>query len=417
MSKSKKIIKATAGFVKNKSIVIREFLGKSTIVMKEFLSSQASAGIILFIFAVFAALIANSGYYDIYKSFFAFQIPIDIPVLDIYKKMDLKLWIDDGFMAIFFLLVGLELKREVSIGELSSKAKVSLPLFAAIGGVIFPMAIYWFFNHSDPAAIRGVAIPAATDIAFAVGILSLFGNRISYSLKIFLVALAIIDDLIAILIIAIFYTEELHTNFLLLAGITMVILFGLNRARISSLIPYLLLAPILWLFVLKSGIHATIAGVALAMFIPLSRDKAVSSPAKKLEHFLHMPVAYLILPIFAFANSGVVFDGFSIDTLLNKVVLGIILGLFIGKQLGIMLMAWLLYKMKICKFMDNIRWLEFYGVAVLTGVGFTMSLFIGNLAFSSEHMMDNVKIGVIFGSLFSAIYGSLILFIATRKKI
>jgi NhaA family Na+:H+ antiporter len=197
----------------------------------------------------------------------------------------------------------------------------------------------------------------------------------------------------------------------------MVILFGLNRARISSLIPYLLLAPILWLFVLKSGIHATIAGVALAMFIPLSRDKAVSSPAKKLEHFLHMPVAYLILPIFAFANSGVVFDGFSIDTLLNKVVLGIILGLFIGKQLGIMLMAWLLYKMKICKFMDNIRWLEFYGVAVLTGVGFTMSLFIGNLAFSSEHMMDNVKIGVIFGSLFSAIYGSLILFIATRKKI
>ena len=405
----KKIIKKTAGLVK-------EALGKGTKTMKEFLSSQAASGIILFCFAVFAALVANSSHYDFYKYVFSYQIPLDIPSLHIYKEMDLKLWIDDGFMAVFFLLVGLELKREMLIGELSSKAKMALPTIAAIGGVVVPIAIYWIFNHSDPHAIRGAAIPAATDIAFAIGILSLFGKRVTYSLRVFLVALAIIDDLIAILIIAIFYTAKIDLTYLGLAFLIIALLFTLNRLRVLSLLPYLILAPFLWMFVLKSGVHATIAGVTLAMFIPLSKNPEIKSPAKTLEHYLHTPVSYFILPTFAFANSGVVLDHFSIETILNSIVLGIILGLFIGKQLGIVLMVWIAEKLKICKFEGNVQWLEFYGVAVLTGVGFTMSLFIGNLAFSSEEMIDNVRIGVIFGSLLSAIYGSLILIFATKNK-
>lgn len=380
------------------------------------LDSQAIGGMLLFVSAILAVVIVNSSNYQAYQDFFSKIIPLNLPSLSIYKQMDLKLWIDDGLMAVFFLLVGLELKREILIGELSSKEKVIFPVFSALGGVIFPILIFYLINQNHPENLVGAAIPAATDIAFVIAILSLFGNKISHSLKIFLVALAIIDDLIAILIIAIFYTKNLDLTYLNYAFMAILLLSILNFFKIKSLIPYLLIAPFLWIFVLKSGIHATIAGVAFAMFIPFDRESHKNSPAQFLERVLHAPVSYLILPIFAFANSGIMLNNFSFEILSDKLVLGIIFGLFFGKQIGITLAAYILNRLKICCFFEEIKFIEFYGVAILAGIGFTMSLFIGNLAFDNIDMINKVKVGVILGSLLSAIAGCIVLKIAIKAK-
>lgn len=384
--------------------------------MREFLYAQASAGVTLFCAAVLAVIVVNSSYNSIYQGILAMPFPINLSFLSIYKDMNIKLWIDDGLMAIFFLLVGLELKREIVIGELSSKSKIIPPLLAAIGGVLLPILIYYFINSNNPENLRGAAIPAATDIAFAIGVLSLFGNKISHSLRVFLVALAIIDDLIAILIIAFFYSSNIDLSYLNYALVATLLLFCLNKLNISSLVPYLLIAPFLWFFVLKSGIHPTIAGVILAFFIPLGFNKKNISPAKSLEHHLHIPVTYLILPIFAFANSGIILSHFSVEVFTSKIVLGIIAGLFVGKQLGISLMVYILHKFKLYQLPKDTSCLEFYGVSVIAGIGFTMSLFIGNLAFLSADIIDKVRVGVVSGSLLSGVFGFVILKIATKHK-
>lgn len=394
-------------------------------ITKEFLHTQAAGGLVLFASAVVAMFIYNSNFASYYNDFFTTNLPLNLSFLSIYKQMDIKMWIDDGLMAIFFLLVGLELKREIVIGELSSKSKITLPFLAAIGGVVIPILIYCFINFGDPNNLRGAAIPAATDIAFAIGVLSLFGNKISYSLKVFLVALAIIDDLIAILIIALFYSSNIDLHYLNYALLTTLMLFCFNRIKIISLIPYLLVAPFLWVFVLKSGVHATIAGVILAFFIPLGVNRNIinsidtpisihNSPLKLLEHFLHIPVAYFILPIFAFANSGIVISGINQNIFFDKIVLGIIFGLFFGKQIGIFSIVYLLEKLKICQFFKDASWLEFYGVAIIAGIGFTMSLFIGNLAFIDPEIIYKVRVGVVCGSLLSGVIGIIVLKIATK---
>ena len=392
--------------------------------IKEFMNSQSSSGIILFCSAVLAVVVVNSNFTQIYYDLLSISLPLNLPFLSIYKGMDLKLWIDDGLMAVFFLLVGLELKREIVVGELSSKSKITLPFFAGIGGVVMPILIYYFINFNYSQNFRGAAIPAATDIAFAIGVLSLFGNKIPYSLKVFLVALAIIDDLIAIIIIAVFYSSNIDLGYLGYAFLTVLLLGCFNAMNIVRLLPYLLVAPFLWVFVLKSGIHPTIAGVALALTIPLNSGNKNHSPsktppirpAKFLENCLHFPVSYFILPIFAFANSGIILNHFSWAIFTDQMVLGIILGLFFGKQIGIYLIVYLLCKFKFCQFFKNASWLEFYGVSVIAGVGFTMSLFIGNLAFTNPDIIDKVRVGVVCGSLLSGIFGFIILRIATKHK-
>ncbi len=404
-----------------KFILVRSLKYKLMVNAKEnkfywkFLNSQTFGGLALFLSALLAVFVVNSNLASFYHNFFSISLPLDLPFLSIFKEMNLKLWIDDGLMAVFFLLIGLELKREIMIGELSSKSKMILPFFAAIGGVVLPVLIYSFVNISDANNLRGAAIPAATDIAFVVGVLSLFGNKISHSLKIFLVALAIIDDLIAILIIAFFYSDNLDFLYLTYASLTVLLLCLFNKFKVSNLATYLLVAPFLWIFVLKSGIHPTISGMVLALFIPLDSNK--KSPTKFLERVLHVPVTYIILPIFAFANSGIILNNFSFEIFSNKIVLGIVLGLFLGKQLGISLAVYLLQKFKFCKFFKDTKWLEFYGVAVVAGIGFTMSLFIGNLAFSCPDIIDKIKVGVICGSLLSGIFGFIILKIATQHKL
>jgi NhaA family Na+:H+ antiporter len=395
--------------------MVRQRLAK---VMRAFLEMQAASGVILFVFAVLALIAANSSYADTYQRLLLVNFPINLSFLSIYKDMSVKLWIDDFLMAIFFLLVGLELKRELAIGELSSKSQAVLPFFAALGGVAIPALIFFAMNIGDADSMRGVAVPTATDIAFAIGVLSLFGNKVPNSLRVFLVALAIIDDLIAILIITIFYSNDIHFQYLAYAFSTTVLLFFLNKAKVLSLTPYLLIAPLLWLFVLKSGVHATVAGVILAFFIPVSikNNKGVS-PLHSLEHKLHSPVSYFVLPIFAFANSGVDLSNFSFSIFSENLVMGIMCGLFIGKQVGVAGAVYLLNKFKICGFFKGVSWMQFYGVAVLTGIGFTMSLFIGNLAFANHsHLFNQVKIGVIAGSILSGVFGAFILWISSRNK-
>ena len=385
--------------------------------LKDFIKSESAVGILLFISVIFSTLIANSSFFDSYHNFFAALIPLNIPLVGIYKEMNLRMWVNDALMAIFFLLIGLELKREILIGELSSVSKIILPLAGAIGGVILPALIYANINFNDETNLRGWAIPTATDIAFAIGILAIFGNKISNSLKIFLVALAVIDDLIAILIIAIFYSNDLALIYLDFALVILLALFALNRFKIGSLWPYMILGSILWILILKSGIHATIAGVLLAFFIPVHSRKTGISPMQKLETYLHLPVNYLILPLFAFANSGIVFSDFSGEIFCDPIFIGIVLGLFFGKQLGITLMIFILVKLKIVKFFKNISWMEFYGISIIAGVGFTMSLFIGGLAFDIDSSMTNkVAAAVITGSLLSIIFGILVISFAIKRK-
>jgi len=322
----------------------------------------------------------------------------------------LLLWINDGLMAIFFFLVGLEIKREIIEGRLSSIQKAALPIIAAIGGMIVPALIYAIFNLEDPTALKGWAIPAATDIAFALGILALLGSRVPIALKVFLLALAIIDDLGAIIIIALFYTSELSVEVLAIAAIGMGVLGYLNYRGVTRLAPYLVTGLVIWVCVLKSGVHATLAGVIIALFIPLRlRDTQDQSPLKVVEHGLAPWVAFGIMPIFAFANAGVSLSGLSFDDLFAGIPLGIALGLFLGKQIGIMGFVWGGVRLGIAKLPDGASWSQIYGISMLAGIGFTMSLFIGTLAFSDPEHAAAVRIGVLAGSIASAILGFLLL--------
>ena len=391
-----------------------------TKVMKDFLQSESSGGIILILFTVLAFIVVNSDLNHLYHSVLSSKASLNIPLLYIYKDLTVKEWINDGFMAIFFLLVGLELKREIVRGELSSKSKVILPIIAAMGGVMVPAIIYSNFNFYDQTQLRGWAIPTATDIAFAVGVLNIFGKKIANSLKIFLIALAIIDDLIAILIIVLFYSHNINVAYLDLAFLIIICLFIFNKLKINNLLLYLASGIVLWALILKSGVHPTISGVILAFFIPISpktRKHDLNSPLHRLEKSLYGPVSYIILPTFAFANAGIDLSMVSGDMLLHNVVLGIALGLFLGKQIGVGCSVLLLSKLNIIPFFRNANWLEFYGVALLTGIGFTMSLFIANLSFDyAEGLINEAIMGVMLGSFLSAVTGCIVLLFAIKNK-
>lgn len=382
---------------------------------RNFLKLEASAGILLAFSAFLAILIVNFGFDELYQDFLS--IPVVIAVGSLIIDKPLLLWINDGLMAIFFLLVGLEIKREILEGQLSTKDQVILPLIAALGGLMMPALIYAFINWHDKEALHGWAIPAATDIAFALGVITLLGRKVPESLKICLVAIAIIDDLAAIIIIALFYTSKLSLIALFFAALSVISLAILNRKNVTAIAPYMIIGFILWVCVLKSGVHATLAGVIVAMFIPLKiKDSDDHSPARKLERGLHNWVAYSILPIFAFANAGVSLHGFSLSMLTNNITLGIILGLFFGKQLGVMMMTSIICALRICKLPNNVNWLQYYGMALITGIGFTMSLFIGSLTFDNSDQQSSVRIGVIVGSLLSGLFGYLILLYAHNRQ-
>lgn len=376
-----------------------------------FLKLESASGILLMIAAVLAMIIANSPFSYLYESLL--DVPVEIRIGALHIAKPLILWINDGLMAVFFFLIGLELKRELMEGALSNPKNLVLPTFAAIGGMLVPAIIYASINWNDPVAVNGWAIPAATDIAFALGILAFFGNRVPIALKVFLVSLAIMDDMGAIIIIAIFYTSDLSTSSLITATASIIVLFFLNHYKMKHLPPYLLVGLILWIAVLKSGVHATLAGVLLAFFIPLkTTSDNEQSLAKSLEHDLHGTVSFVIIPIFAFANAGVSLDGLSLSSILEPVPLGIILGLFFGKQIGVILFSFIAIKLKVASLPENVNWKQLYGVSFLCGIGFTMSLFIGSLAFEqngTEAIFLNDRLGILIGSTISAITGYLYL--------
>ena len=375
--------------------------------IQEFIRLETSGGVVLMIAAIFAMIIANTPLSATYDLILGTYIKVGIGNFEIAKPA--ILWINDGLMAIFFFLVGLEIKREVLAGELSSFDKAILPIMAAIGGMAVPGIIFAIVNWGTPENLNGWAIPTATDIAFALGILALIGSRAPIALKIFLLAIAIIDDLGAIVIIAIFYTSELSINALSISMIGFAAAIALNRLGIQRTAPYLLVGIIVWVFVLKSGIHATLAGVLIAFTIPLKTKNEDEALLYKMEHGLHPWVAFLILPVFAFANAGVNFTGIGIDDLLQPLTLGIAVGLFLGKQIGVFLATWIGVKSGIARLPENVSWKHVYGVACLTGVGFTMSLFIGSLAFTTADVMNAVRLGVVLGSVLSGIIGYLLL--------
>ena len=376
--------------------------------IQDFLKLETSAGFVLMAVALLALLANNSPLSGLYSSFLSTPVEVQFGAFEIAKP--LLLWINDGLMAIFFFLVGLEIKNEVMDGELSSFDKAALPIFAAIGGIMVPALVYVYFNISDPIAIQGWAIPAATDIAFALGVLALVGSRVPVSLKILLLAVAIIDDLAAIIIIALFYTQDLSLVALGWGGVGTLGLIALNRMGVMRITPYALIGVFIWACVLKSGVHATLAGVVTALAIPLkSKNPEESSPLHRAEHGLHVWVAFLILPLFAFANAGVSLAGISVSDLLAPLPLGIALGLFLGKQVGVFCFAWLAVKTGLAKLPSGTNWGQIYGVACLTGVGFTMSLFIGTLAFDGDEMLNSVRLGVLMGSIASGILGYVLL--------
>jgi NhaA family Na+:H+ antiporter len=381
--------------------------------IQEFIRLETSGGIILMIAAVLAMIIANSPLATAYDAILGTYIKVGIGSFEIAKPA--ILWINDGLMAIFFFLVGLEIKREVLAGELSSFDKAILPIMAAIGGMAVPGLIYAIINWGTPENLNGWAIPTATDIAFALGILALIGSRAPVALKIFLLAIAIIDDLGAIVIIAVFYTSQLSINALTISILGFAVAIVLNRMGIQRTAPYLLVGIVMWVFVLKSGVHATLAGVLIALTIPLKSKNEDEALLYKMEHGLHPWVAFLILPIFAFANAGVNFTGIGIDDLLQPLTLGIAVGLFLGKQIGVFLATWIGVKSGIARLPENVTWRHVYGVACLTGVGFTMSLFIGSLAFDAADEMNAVRLGVVLGSVLSGLFGFVLLKSAAPK--
>lgn len=381
--------------------------------MKEIRNAEASPGIVLMIAAAAALIASNSEFISSYYSFIQAPVAVRIGELEIAKSA--LLWINDGLMAVFFFLVGLEIKRELVEGELSSVDKAALPAIAALGGMIGPALIYVAVNWGgDPAAMNGWAIPAATDIAFALGVLALMGKRAPVALKTFLLALAIIDDLGAIIIIALFYTADLSTNMLMFAGIGFLIALALNRIGIRSLAPYVIIGVIMWVCVLKSGVHATLAGVLIALCVPLkARDG--SSPLLRAEHALAPWVSFFVLPLFAFGNAGVALAGLSIEQLLAPVPLGIALGLILGKQIGVFGASFLAVRLGVASLPKGVNWPQIYALSCLAGIGFTMSLFIGSLAFNSAEAMDQVKLGVLAGSIVSGVVGYVVLQVACRR--
>ena len=390
-------------------------------VLKDFFRLEAAGGILLALAAFAALIIANTPLFDFYHYILndvQFRIGFsDSHGGDLLLKKSLLLWINDGLMAIFFFLVGLEIKRELLEGELSSRTRALLPALAAVGGMVVPALIFWSLNQHDPVAAQGWAIPAATDIAFALGVLSLLGSRAPVSLKILLTAIAVIDDLGAIIIIALFYSHDVYYGPLGVAAGALVVLFFLNRRGVVSIAPYILTGIILWVAVLESGIHATLAGVVAALFIPLRDSKHPEhSPLKHLEHALHPWVAFGILPVFAFANAGVPFHGMGLESLLEPVTLGIILGLFVGKQLGIFSILFLAIKTGLSPKPDQASWIQLYAVSCLCGIGFTMSLFIGGLAYEGTEMQAAVRLGVLIASLLSAATGYALLRYAQPQK-
>lgn len=383
---------------------------KTSEYIKNFLKMESSAGILLMIATVLAIIASNSPLQSLYELLFSTPLEVRIGQLEIAKP--LLLWINDGLMAVFFFLVGLELKRELIEGELSDKKNIILPGVGAIGGMAIPAAIYVFFNLDDPVALKGWAIPAATDIAFALGVLSLLGSKVPTTIKIFLTSLAIFDDIGAILIIALFYTENISFIALLVVALCIPILILLNKKDVVDKSPYIFVGIIMWIATLKSGVHATLAGVVLAMFIPLkSKSDPEISPLKTLEHDLHSVVAYFILPIFAFANAGLNLSNVGVAQLLHGVPLGIALGLFFGKQIGIFGFCWFVVKTKLATLPGGMNWMRLYGTAAICGIGFTMSLFIGSLAFeeTGQNLLFDERLGIIVGSLASAILGYFIL--------
>ncbi|QVI69688.1 Na+/H+ antiporter NhaA [Pseudomonas syringae] len=366
-----------------------------------FFAAESAGGLVLMAAALAALIVANSPLAD---SYFA-------ALHAVFAGLSVSHWINDGLMAIFFMLVGLEIKREVLAGQLASWNQRALPGFAALGGMVVPALIYVAFNWGRPDTIGGWAIPAATDIAFALGVLSLLGKRVPLSLKIFLSALAILDDLGAVLIIALFYTSDLSIPMLLAALGSIAVLVALNRLGVKKLLPYLIVGALLWFFMLQSGIHATLAGVALALCIPLGKpDDEARSPLLHLEEKLHPWVAFVVVPIFGFANAGVSLSGITADKLVDPVPLGVALGLLFGKQIGIFAMAALAIRAGLARLPDGSNWGQLYGVAALCGIGFTMSLFIGALAFpGTPELVDEVKVGVLIGSVLSAVLGVVVL--------
>jgi len=380
--------------------------------IEEFIKKESSSGILLIIATILALTLKNSMFSEYYAAFLA--TPVEVRFADLQIAKPLLLWINDGLMAIFFLLIGLEVKREFLEGQLSTPSQIALPGIAAIGGMVVPACVYIFINQGDATAMRGWAIPTATDIAFALGVLALLGNRVPLSLKVFLMALAIIDDLGAIIIIALFYTVELSTLSIVVAGLALTTLIIMNRLGVAKKAAYLIVGTILWISVLKSGVHATLAGVALAFTIPLNcvkKDSGESfSMSKEMEHDLHYWVAFFILPLFAFVNAGVDLRNVSFEQMTTGVPLGIIAGLFIGKQVGVFGFSWVAIKLGLAKIPQDSSWLQLYGLSVLTGIGFTMSLFVDSLAFTDGNLYQSAdKLAVLIASIAAGILGYLIL--------
>ena len=388
-----------------------QYISKS---FKWFFKLEAASGLVLLFSAVLALILSNSVYADYYFS--TLEKYLFIGFNNFGLKLSVLHWINDALMAIFFFFVTLEIKREFLQGELSNIKQALLPIIAAVGGMVVPALVYVYINLGDPETLNGWAIPSATDIAFSLGVLSLLGKRVPLSLKVFLTALAIIDDLGAILIIAIFYSGDLSIKYLSLMLVAFIGLLVINKFNIKKFLPYLILGIFLWDFTHNSGIHATIAGVLLAMTIPHRKKEKDFSLLIKVEHSISPYVAFGIMPLFAFANAGVSLEGLSFSSLLDKVPLGIVLGLFVGKQLGVFVFSYLSIKLKIAQMPSNSNWYNFYGVGVLTGIGFTMSLFVGNLAFvDNMQYMDGVKIGVLTGSLLSTLFGYFLILLTPNK--
>ena len=385
---------------------------------KWFFKLEAASGLVLLFAAIIALFVSNSElasiYYDILNSYFALGFG------EFKLKLSVLHWINDVLMAIFFFLVSLEIKREFIQGELSNPKQASLPIIAAVGGMLVPALIYVAINYGNSETLKGWAIPSATDIAFSLGVLSLLGKRVPISLKVFLTALAIIDDLGAIVIIAFFYSGKIQAMYLILMLVSIIILIIFNRLNVRSFIPYLIVGIFLWDFTHSSGIHATIAGVLLALTIP-HKDKKNKGSHKnsmliKLEHAISPYVAFGIMPIFAFANAGVSLEGLTLATLMNPVPLGILCGLFFGKQFGVFIFSYISIKLKFAEMPNDSDWLKLYGVGVLTGIGFTMSLFVGNLAFvETTQYLSGVKIGVLLGSLASTLFGYILILLSKKK--
>ena len=381
-----------------------------------FFKLESAGGLMLILAAVLAMILANSPLDHVYHWMLSMPVEVRVGPLEIAKP--LILWINDGLMAIFFFLIGLELKREMLEGELSDKRNIILPGVGAIGGMAVPALIYLYFNYKDPVAVQGWAIPAATDIAFALGVLALLGSKVPTSIKIFLTSLAIFDDIGAIVIIAFFYTAKISALSLIIVALCIPVLAYLNRQNVTSKSPYILIGVIMWIAMLKSGVHATLAGVLLAMFIPLnSKSQPGYSPLKSMEHDLHTIVAFFVLPVFAFANAGIGILGVTSEQLLHSVPVGIGLGLFVGKQVGIFGLCWLFIKMKVTKLPDGMSWMSLYGTSAICGIGFTMSLFVGSLAFESAGVNEvfDERLGIILGSLASGVLGYFVLLASLKK--